>query len=135
MSWPDEVMESYSRETCRFELVKIAFDRRLDWGFQFDKDKKTIGKQVVELADAVLAEMEKTPDTGPILADLRAGVQDHLDSQLRRHRCNPTENPAALGFRRGFKEACEFALRWINRAIEREQTSKMEKMTEAGADE
>ena len=47
------------KSTLREDLVKIAFDRRLEWGDSFPMAKDALAKEVVEFADAVLAEMEK----------------------------------------------------------------------------
>ncbi len=58
MSWPDEVMNDYSRDACRFRLVEIAFEHMVHEG-RGAWSREELATRPVALADATLAEMEK----------------------------------------------------------------------------
>jgi hypothetical protein len=93
------IQKDVAREE-RFELVKIAFEKTLEVQIQFD-DPNEMGRGIVALADAALAAMEKTPDTGlpaeeierRARARIRAAIQNILDADLRVYAANPAEDP------------------------------------------
>jgi hypothetical protein len=146
-SFDGELPYKYSR---RFELVKHIVGKRLEWGFVFDRGRPAhdeLGKQVVELADAVLAAMDATPDAGPsaeevqeeiieidedgvvhgvgekpnlaIVLAIRAQIQTHLDGYLKFHAENPTTNVRELGFRSGGSHRSKHILEMIDAAMEK----------------
>jgi hypothetical protein len=96
------IQKDVAREE-RFALVKIAFEHEIQHKYAAGRgwSAPDIAKSTVELADAALAAMGKTPDTG--LPDeeierrtrerIRAAIQNVLDADLRVYAANPAEDP------------------------------------------
>lgn len=130
MSWPDEVMEDYTRERCRFRLVEIAYKEIMRKKFPEWEDG-TIARWAVLGADAVLAAMDKSEDTGPsadatalgtervlaVLAELRAELQKILDGERQYGVDNPIASKQDSGYRCGAEYAYVVGLDCIDRAI------------------
>ena len=124
-----------SRSAERFELVKIAFDRQLRAQLPNIPDFAAFGRQVVELADAVLAAMAiekdenpetEQPDTGPSAAESTAmltAIQTELQGysdKMKRHWAEfPTENAYSLGYRVGHARCLEVVFAAISNAMEK----------------
>lgn len=90
---PDEIrtaLESYvgtlsSKSAERFRLVEIAFSK-LKFTYPASdaaEERMAIGRAAVELADAVLAAMEQTPDTGPSAEEAVAAVVLRIREQIQ----------------------------------------------------
>jgi hypothetical protein len=106
-----------------------------------------IGRAAVELADAVLAAMEKktlvldakeptepeAPDAGPSdLAAIRRDMQAHLDSRLSYFERYPTTAPDILAHRDGVKDACANMLNVIDAAMVAEAEEEIIEIGEGG---
>ena len=134
--------EPSSTASQRFRLVEIAFRNILERQLQFAEPDgiNEMGRGVVRLADTVLAAMEKEPPTriekrahmeaGPVLADLRAEVQQGLNNNLQIYAENPTEEPRDLAFRRGVQSCFEDVLDRIDRAIKKARKPEAEKQND-----
>lgn len=113
----------------RFELVKIAFEKRLDGlanGTAPEMDRADVATAIVNDVDAVLAAMDKTPDTVPpaeeierrALKRVRATLQEALTQDADAFAKNPTTDDRVLGWRDGYDTSTRMALRLIDAAME-----------------
>lgn len=106
--------------------MEIAFKKMLDQHHSCSEPGE-IGTRTVERADAVLAAMEATADSGPpeaknervltVLVDLRAELQHTIEYTQQHHANSPTSDLRVLGYHDGLNEGYRLALVIINRAI------------------
>jgi hypothetical protein len=123
-------MENYTREQQRFLLVRTAFKQALANQANPELNKGTftaskVAVDIVESADAVLAAMDQTPDTGapadeqPTLKSIRDRVQDLRDTHLRTCEKIPTKDDCVRYWRGGVFDAYANALAIIDAAMEK----------------
>lgn len=142
------VQVDYRYTQRRFDLVKIVLEKALsqrDLTAGCVVSSVGVGALTVLLADAVLAAMEQTPDTGPsaeeierraralagdvlseveqpnleILRAIRAEIQIHLDADLKAHAASPTTNIRVGGYRHGGGDAYRHILAMLDAAMEK----------------
>lgn len=134
-----------TNEDRRFELVKIAFAKVLDKNVftQSPPYHRGIKQWVVELADAVLAEMEEQKseldkglagsreavpttcetlthaptNTLEVLREVRRKLRYQLVGELTFYASSPALNSLSTGFREGYKAGCKVGCNYIDRAI------------------
>lgn len=140
---PTQIVLGRHNSELRFDLVKIAFAEALrnpEAGAA-----SVVGLGVVKYADAVLAAMEKTPDTGlsaaeiarrarglagdvlsevekpnlAIVRELRAEIRESLAKEESHYAEYPTTDQRTLGFREGFASSGRADLRLIDAATEK----------------
>lgn len=91
----------------RDDLVKIAFDKQLRAQLPNIPDFTAFGRQVVAAADAVLAAMEPTPDTGAAIIPL---IRQRLQNALADERASSKRHPTQREDFRQYRDGCENGL-------------------------
>lgn len=96
----------------RFELFKIVLDRRLEWGDSFPKSPEALAAEVVAIADAGLAEMEKdaSPAAAAIIPLIRQRIQNELADERAIHAKHPVTDERIRQFRDGAEHGLKRAL-------------------------
>lgn len=100
-------------DTKRFDLVKIAFNHMVHEG-RCAWSREELAKRPVELADAVLAEMDKSPATpvtaAAILPLIRQRLQNELADQRATHEKYPVGDESLQQFRTGAEHGLKRAM-------------------------
>lgn len=110
-----------SKSAERFDLVKVGADKMFDHmgaSILDGRPRAEVSGRIVAFADAVLAAMEQTSDTGPsadeivrrALKRIRDLLQEKLDAHQQTCAMKPTEDNRVRGCRNGFTNAYKDAL-------------------------